>query len=52
MDLSFSPEDEAFRREVAGFIREALPADLAAKAEIDAPFSMDDIMRWHRILFE
>jgi alkylation response protein AidB-like acyl-CoA dehydrogenase len=52
MDLSFSPEDEAFRREVAGFIREALPAELADKAEIDAPFSMDDIMRWHRILFQ
>jgi alkylation response protein AidB-like acyl-CoA dehydrogenase len=52
MDLSFSAEDEAFRREVAAFIREALPDDLAAKAEIDAPFSMDDIMRWHRILFQ
>lgn len=52
MDLSFSAEDEAFRREVAGFIRDALPEDLAAKAEIDAPFAMDDTMRWHRILFE
>jgi alkylation response protein AidB-like acyl-CoA dehydrogenase len=52
MDLSFSAEDEAFRGEVAAFIREALPEDLAAKAEIDAPFAMDDTMRWHRILYQ
>ena len=52
MDLSFSAEDEAFAREVRAFIAEALPPELRAKAEIDAPFSMDDTMRWHRILFE
>lgn len=52
MDLSFSAEDEAFRREVRAFIEEALPPELAAKAEIDAPFAMADTMRWHRILFE
>jgi alkylation response protein AidB-like acyl-CoA dehydrogenase len=52
MDLSFSAEDEAFRRQVRAFIDEALPEELRAKAEIDAPFAMDDTMRWHRILFE
>ncbi len=52
MDLSFSAEDEAFRREVRAFIEQALPSDLAAKAEIDAPFAMEDTMRWHRILHE
>jgi alkylation response protein AidB-like acyl-CoA dehydrogenase len=50
MDLSFSAEDEAFRREVRAFIDQALPDDLKAKAEIDAPFPMADTMRWHRIL--
>jgi alkylation response protein AidB-like acyl-CoA dehydrogenase len=52
MDLSFSAEDEAFRREVRAFIDTALPAELVAKAEIDAPFAMEDVMLWHRILFE
>ncbi|MEM6989897.1 MAG: acyl-CoA dehydrogenase family protein [Myxococcota bacterium] len=51
MDLSFSPEDEAFRKEVREFIATAMPDDLAAKAEIDAPFPMEDTMRWHKILF-
>jgi len=52
MDLSFSAEDEAFRREVRAFIDAALPDDLKAKAEIDAPVAMDDTMRWHRILYQ
>lgn len=52
MDLSFSAEDETFRHEVRAFIESALPDDLVAKAEIDAPVSMDDTMRWHRILFQ
>ncbi|MCA9711796.1 MAG: acyl-CoA dehydrogenase family protein [Myxococcales bacterium] len=52
MDLSFSAEDEAFRREVRAFIEEAMPDELRAKAEIDAPYTPQDTMRWHRILFE
>jgi alkylation response protein AidB-like acyl-CoA dehydrogenase len=52
MDLSFSAEDEAFRQQVRAFIDAALPDDLKAKAEIDAPVEMADTMRWHRILFE
>jgi alkylation response protein AidB-like acyl-CoA dehydrogenase len=52
MDLSFSAEDEAFRREVRVFIAEALPQELRAKAEIDAAFDVEDTMRWHRILFD
>jgi len=52
MDLSFSPQDEAFRKEVREFIASALPDDLRAKAEIDAPFPMEDTMRWHKILFD
>ena len=52
MDLSFSAEDEAFRREVRAFIEEAMPDDLRAKAEIDAQFSPQDVKQWHRILFD
>lgn len=52
MDLSFSPQDEAFRTEVREFIASKLPDDLRAKAEIDAPFPMEDTMRWHKILFD
>lgn len=50
MDLSFSAEDNAFRQEVRAWIRESMPADIAAKAEIDAHFEMDEVMRWHKIL--
>jgi alkylation response protein AidB-like acyl-CoA dehydrogenase len=52
MDLSFSAEDEAFGQRVRAFIAKALPPELRAKAEIDAPFEFEDTMRWHRILFE
>lgn len=51
MDLSFTPEQEAFREEVRRWIAEALPPHLAAKAAVDGNFSMDEIMEWHRILY-
>lgn len=50
MDLSFSPEDLRFRDEVRAWLAESLPPDLRAKAEIDAHFEMDEVMRWHKIL--
>jgi alkylation response protein AidB-like acyl-CoA dehydrogenase len=52
VELAFTPEHESFRREVRTWIQEALPADLRAKAEIDANFEMSEIMRWHKILFQ
>ena len=53
MDLSFSPEIEAFRREVRTFIRENLPADIKRMAEQEQhELEREDQMRWHRILFE
>ncbi len=52
MDMSFSPEDIAFRKEVRGWIAEAMPSDLAAKAAVDGNFSHDESMRWHKILYE
>src|SRR5690606_12166868 len=50
--LSLSPEHEAVRREVRAWIQEALPPDLKAKAEIDAPFDHDESTRWHKILHQ
>ena len=52
MDLSLSPEHEAFRREVRAWIQEALPPDLRAKAEVDAHFEMPESTRWHKILHQ
>ncbi|MGE0789672.1 MAG: acyl-CoA dehydrogenase family protein [Sandaracinaceae bacterium] len=50
MDLSFSPEHEAFRLEVREWLRTAMPPEMAEKAAVDANFSMDESMEWHRIL--
>lgn len=50
MDLSFSREEEAFREEVRTFIREAMPAHLKAKAEVDGHFDHAETMEWHKIL--
>jgi alkylation response protein AidB-like acyl-CoA dehydrogenase len=52
MDLTFSPEEEAFRKEVQTFIRDAMPPHLAAKAEVDGHFEQSEVMEWHRILYE
>jgi alkylation response protein AidB-like acyl-CoA dehydrogenase len=53
MDLSFSPEEEAFRQEVRDFIAEAkpkLPPDLGPPEE--ARLSKDDYLVWHRLLYK
>ncbi|HET6611602.1 MAG TPA: acyl-CoA dehydrogenase family protein, partial [Kofleriaceae bacterium] len=52
MELSLSPEHEAFRHEVRAFVERALPPHLAAKAAIDAPFDMPEVMEWHKILYK
>ena len=50
MDLSFTPEQEAFREEVKAWIATAMPDDIRRRAEDDAQFSMEDVMRWHKLL--
>src|SRR5215471_1145941 len=52
MDMSFRPEDLAFRAEMRAWIREAMPPHLRAKAEVDAHFEMPEVMEWHRILYK
>lgn len=51
MDLSFTPEEEAFRAEVRAFVASAMPPHLAEKAAVDGHFGMDEMMEWHRILY-
>ena len=52
MNLSFSAEELAFRDEVRDWIRTALPPHLAKKVEVDASFSNEETMEWHRILYQ
>ncbi len=52
MDLSFTPEELAFREEVRAWLREAMPPRIRAKAEVDGHFEVDEIMEWHRVLYE
>jgi alkylation response protein AidB-like acyl-CoA dehydrogenase len=50
MELSFTPEQEAFRREVRAWIESALPPNLAAKAKQNAHYEPEETKTWHRIL--
>lgn len=40
MDLSFTPEEEAFRQEVRAWLATAMPPALKAKADVDGHFEM------------
>ncbi|MBI2376665.1 MAG: acyl-CoA dehydrogenase family protein [Deltaproteobacteria bacterium] len=51
MDLSFTPEQEAFRSEVRAFIQEAMPPHIRAKAEVDGHFEQSEVMEWHKVLY-
>jgi alkylation response protein AidB-like acyl-CoA dehydrogenase len=51
MDLTFSPEEEAFRSDVRSFIAENLPAELKGKARRDME-SRSDFLVWHRTLYK
>ena len=52
MDMSFAPEDEAFRQEVRAFLDEKLPKDVAAKVHNGYHVSREEIMAWHKALHE
>ena len=51
MDMSFSPEDLAFRDEVRGFIAENYPKDLKSR-RTRGEMTKEDILAWHRILYK
>ena len=50
MDMSFSAEHEAFRREVRQWIDAEMPPHIKAKAAIDGHFEIDEMMEWHKLL--
>ncbi len=50
MDLSYSPEELAFRDEVRSWLDTNLPADIREKVQAHRELSKDDYMRWHKIL--
>ncbi|HTU69850.1 MAG TPA: acyl-CoA dehydrogenase family protein [Candidatus Baltobacteraceae bacterium] len=52
MNLSFDPQERAFRSEVRDFIATHLPADIRRKVQAGEFLEKDDYYRWHRILFE
>jgi alkylation response protein AidB-like acyl-CoA dehydrogenase len=54
MDLTFSPEEEAFRAEVRAFVADAkakLPAKAVGAPE-SATRSKEDYLAWHRLLYK
>ncbi len=48
MDLNFTAEDEAFRREVRTFIETKCPERLRGKRDL----TRDELLEWHRIVYE
>ena len=50
MDLSFTPEDQAFRVQIRAWVAENLPKDISAKVHNAVRLSKDDLQRWARIL--
>ena len=50
MDLSYSPEELAFRNEVRSWLAANLPDDIRDKVVGYQQLGKDDIIRWHKIL--
>jgi alkylation response protein AidB-like acyl-CoA dehydrogenase len=51
MDMSFSPEELAFRDEVRAWLADEVPPSIREKAEVDAYFDMKEVMEWHKLLY-
>ena len=52
MDAAFTAEDDIFRDDVRTFLREATPPDLKYKVENGIEMKRDDVIGWHKILYE
>ncbi len=51
MEMSFTPEQLAFRQEVTSWVSANMPAAIKEKAAVDAYFSHAEGMEWHKVLF-
>ncbi len=52
MNLEYTPEEEAFRKEVRAFLKEKLPARLSDKVREGKRLTKQDMEEWHAILNE
>jgi hypothetical protein len=52
MNLSFTPDEEAFRTEVREFLTNKLPARLSDKVRTHKHLTRDDLAQWHALLNE
>ncbi len=50
MDLAFTPEEQAFRKEIRAWVQANLPADLSHKVHNALRLSREDLQRWAKIL--
>ena len=50
MDLRFTEEEEAFRREVRGFIQASLPQAIHRKMLEHRSLAKEELVQWQRIL--
>ena len=50
MDLKYTAEEQAFRREVRAFFEAELPADIRRRTSLGKRLRKDDMTRWQRIL--
>ena len=50
MDLNYSPQEQAFRDEVRGWLAANLPQDLRLKGEDGESYTKEELLRWHKIL--
>jgi alkylation response protein AidB-like acyl-CoA dehydrogenase len=51
MDMTFTPDEMAFREEVRQWLREAMPAAMRRKADNGGIFDQDETLEWHKILY-
>ena len=52
MNVTFSAKEIAFRDEVRRFYRDEFPADILDKQNRSIPLTRDEVVRWHKVVFE
>ncbi|MGC8203522.1 acyl-CoA dehydrogenase family protein [Aliiroseovarius sp. PTFE2010] len=52
MELSFTPQEDAFRKDVRDFLKENLPDTVAAAVRSGSEMTKELAEQWHKILFD
>jgi alkylation response protein AidB-like acyl-CoA dehydrogenase len=52
MDMSFTPEQNAFREEIRAWLASEVPAHIKDKAAVDGHFEHSEVMEWHKLLYQ